>query len=282
MTATALSRTLHAPLLLTSKDRLEQPVKAFITRHRPTTAVIVGGPAAVSAEVEASILAMNEIQSVVRHSGVDRYATAAEVAIAIGDPAQLCGTVMPTVIMTTGRNYPDALVAGPLAYRGPHPILLTEPHKLPDPIRAWLASSATRHVIIIGGESTVSNSVLYELRSLGLTAERLSGADRADTSAAVARRLTSPGSANGCFRNDAVGLATGWAFPDALAAGPLLGRYGAPLLLTGPNGVPQPLVDYFAAGLLIPGSDLPSITVIGGRTVVPAAHYNQLLASLPR
>ena len=44
LTAAALSRVLRAPVLLTSQRRLEQPVRAFIARHRPATAVIVGGP----------------------------------------------------------------------------------------------------------------------------------------------------------------------------------------------------------------------------------------------
>ena len=283
LTAAALSRVLRAPVLLTSKNRLEAPVRAFVARHRPATAVIVGGPAAISEAVESELQAMNEITNpVVRHAGRDRYDTAAKVAQAVGAPQRLCGTAKPTVIVTTGRNYPDALVAGPLAYRGQHPILLTNPDALPGPTRDWLDASGAKHAVVIGGAKAVSPAVLDELESLGLTAERLSGADRADTSAKVARKLTSLVCATDRFRKDAIGLATGWAFPDALAAAPLLGHYGAPLLLTSPHGVPQPLIDYATDGLLEPDFDLPPINTIGGRTAVPTSHYTKLLANLPR
>ena len=269
-------------MLLTSKNRLETPVRSFIARHRPANAVIVGGPAAISEAVEAEISAMNEITDVTRHAGTDRYHTAAKVAQAAGAPRPLCGTTKPTVIVTTGRNYPDALVAGPLAYRGQHPILLTEPDRLPEHTRDWLADSDAKHAVVIGGANAVSSNVLDELRGLGLTTEQISGADRADTSAKVARKLTSLVCATDRFRKDAIGLATGWAFPDALAAAPLLGHYGAPLLLTHPSGVPQALIDYAKQGLLKPDFDLPPITTIGGRTAVPTSHYTKLLANLPR
>ena len=282
LTASALSRVLRAPVLLTDPKRLDSAVTAFITKHRISKVVIVGGRAAVSAEVEAALGALSEVRDVVRHSGPDRYSTAAQVASEVGAPGLLCRSTKRTVILTTGRNYPDALVAGPLAYRGTHPILLTERDRLPGPIAEYLSASTAQHAIVIGGRSAVGDEVVDAVEALGLTTQRISGSDRADTSVQVARFLTGQAGTGTCFRTDSIGLATGYAFPDALAAAPLLGQYGAPLLLTSPRGMPQPLLDYAASGRLQRDFDLPPVVTVGGTSAVPSRHPTQLLAALPR
>ena len=281
LAASALARTLRAPVLLTPKAALDENVEAFISRHRIARVVIVGGPAAVTEDVEAALAALPGIDSVTRHAGADRYATAALVAHAVGTPGALCGTAAPTVIVTTGQNFPDALVAGPLAYRGRHPIVLTAADRLPQAAADYLAASGAKQAVVIGGPAAVSEDVVAAVEALGLEASRVSGSDRSDTSVRFARRF-STFSGPSCFRRSTIGLATGWAFPDALAAAAVLGHSGAPLLLTSPDGVPQTLIDYAASGRLTRDFELPPIVTIGGRTVVPADHPTKLLAALPR
>ena len=280
LAASALARTLRAPVLLTPKKQLDPAVKSFVTRNRITKVVIVGGPAAVSDDVADALRGLPGIDSVTRHAGADRYATAALIAQAAGAPGNLCGSTTPTVIVTTGQNYPDALVAGPLAYRGRHPIVLTAADRLPEATAEYLRTSGAKQAVIVGGPAAVS-AVIDAIKALGLETSRVSGADRADTSVQFARRF-SAFSGPSCYRRDTVGLATGFAFPDALAAASLLGHYGAPLLLTSPKGVPQPLLDYAAAGRLTPDFDQPPIVTIGGRNAVPSNHPTKLLAALPR
>ena len=281
LAASALARTLRAPVVLTPGDRLDASVSSFVTRHRISKAVIVGGPAAVSDDVADALRALSGIDSVGRHSGPDRYVTAARIAEAAGAPGALCGSTTPTVIVTTGQNYPDALVAGPLAYRGRHPVVLTTRDELPAATAEYLRASGAKQALIVGGLAAVSEGVADAVEALGLTTTRVSGADRADTSTQFARRFNARSGAS-CFRRDTIGLATGWAFPDALAAAAVLGHYGAPLLLTSPDGVPQPLIDYAASGRLDPDADQPPIVTVGGRNAVPSNHPTKLLANLPR
>lgn len=59
---------------------------------------------------------------------------------------------------------------------------------------------------------------------------RMAGTDRYSTSQAISKN-------NFSQRGQAVFLATGSTFPDALAAGPAAGLQGAPVLLTAPNGL---------------------------------------------
>ena len=61
---------------------------------------------------------------------------------------------------------------------------------------------------------------------------RVEGADRYATAAAASARFFPPGV-------DTVYVASGAAFPDALAAGPLAAHDGAPLLLTAPDVLPR-------------------------------------------
>ena len=281
LAASALARTLNAPVLLTPKTSLAAEVKAFITRHRIANVVIVGGPAAVSTDVEAAIDALPEVDSVTRHAGPDRYATAALIAQAAGTPGLLCGTSAPTVFVTTGRDYPDALIAGPLAYRGRHPLVLTAADELPRFTAEYLRASGATQAVVVGSPAAVSPAVIDAIEALGLDTVRVTGSDRADASVQFAARYTTF-SGPSCYRRDTVGLATGWAFPDLLSAAALLGHYGAPLLLTHPDGVPQPLIDYAASGKLQPDFDQPPIVTIGGRNAVPADHPTKLLAALPR
>jgi hypothetical protein len=71
----------------------------------------------------------------------------------------------------------------------------------------------------------------------------------------------------------AVGAATGAGFPDALSAGPSLGRAKAPLLLVPPTG---PLPPAVLAYLSLVGGGVTSGTLFGG----PLAVVDQVLAEL--
>ena len=62
--------------------------------------------------------------------------------------------------------------------------------------------------------------------------ERLSGADRFETAAAVSRRFYEPGVSEAF-------VASGANFADALAAVPVAAKAGAPILLTRPDGLPS-------------------------------------------
>ncbi|HET8586679.1 MAG TPA: cell wall-binding repeat-containing protein, partial [Candidatus Limnocylindria bacterium] len=66
--------------------------------------------------------------------------------------------------------------------------------------------------------------------------DRLAGADRYATAAAISAASYEPGV-------PVAYLATGLDFPDALVAGPAAAKLGGPILLTRPDAVPQAIVD---------------------------------------
>lgn len=89
--------------------------------------------------------------------------------------------------------------------------------------------------------------------------ERVSGPDRYKTAKALAQWGVDHG-----MSAEGVVLASGWAWPDGLSAGPLAYQLGGPLLLTSPT-VLSPEVSAF---LDANGSRAKVSYVIGGPTVV--------------
>ena len=86
----ALARTVNAAILLTPAASLSASASNFlgscVTSHGAQLVHIVGGEAAVSADVATSVVALPNV-SVNRISGLDRYETAAAIANTVTGPA---------------------------------------------------------------------------------------------------------------------------------------------------------------------------------------------------
>lgn len=164
-----------------------------------------------------------------RIAGSDRYATSAAVS------RSHFGPDVPVAYVATGRNFPDALAAGPAAGRQGGPILLTEPDSLPKATRDELTRLRPTRIVVLGGTGVVSSTVEAELRAYTSgSVTRIAGLDRYGTAAAVSRSVFAPGVT-------AAFVATGESFPDALAAGPAAVKLAGPVLLTGQSSVPDAL-----------------------------------------
>lgn len=150
-------------------------------------------------------------------AGANRYETAALASVAYFSSAD-------NVVLCNGRNFPDALSAAPLAKALNAPLLLTEADVLPPTAATEIARLAPSKIWVIGGTSVVSTAVYNQLDAT-YAMERISGANRYETAAAVAQK----GLDNRWIDLDSVGFATGENFPDALGAGAALGYYGSPL-----------------------------------------------------
>lgn len=103
-------------------------------------------------------------------------------------------------------------------------MLFTRRDSLPGATRAELIRLDPARIVVVGGTSVVSTAVVDQLATLAPT-ERVSGTDRYMTSARVARRAF-PSGASIAY------VASGDAFPDALAGGAAAGTQNAPMLLT--------------------------------------------------
>lgn len=169
--------------------------------------------------------------SVTRIYGADRYATAIAQSVAGFES----GTVTTTVV-ACGEDFPDALTGGSLAGAYGSPLLLTRRTSLPTGLLAEIGRLGATKVVLIGGTAAVDQSVAQALTTAGLDVQRIAGADRYATAAAVASALTT---VTGQASIPQAFLTRGDVYADALAVSPLAAENGIPVLLTKPTMLPS-------------------------------------------
>jgi putative cell wall-binding protein len=163
-----------------------------------------------------------------RVAGDDRFGTGAAVLSSPwGFPATNGSTPrVPVLYVANGLNFPDALSAGPAAAHEGGALAMTDRDALPAATVAVIERLAPERIVVVGGPAAVSDEVYDQLASRQPAITRLGGADRYETSRLVARH-----SFLGSSTGENIYLATGEAFPDALAAGPAAHRDDAPVVL---------------------------------------------------
>jgi putative cell wall-binding protein len=253
----------QGPLLLTDPNAgLYGPVNDEINRIVPKghTVYILGGFAAVPASVDTQLA--KEGYKVQLFAGKDRFDTALQIAKAGMDNPK-------TVVVATGRLFPDALSAGPLAAgprateeagKEPHPaaIVLTDGAGFYDAgtaayVKGKLGTADCQAVTAVGGAAAKALDSLAG----GLCHNDLSGADRWATSSKVMEQ----------FRNSyLIGVASGTNFADALAGGAYVANVQQPLLLTDPNSLPEDIGKWFNGTFSQDG--IATIAVFGGPKAV--------------
>jgi putative cell wall-binding protein/exopolysaccharide biosynthesis protein len=231
-----------APVLLTARDALPDITGAELERLAPTQVFVVGGTAAIDDAVLDEVTALLEVAPA-RIAGETRYATATAVA-SLFDAA-------PVAFVASGVDFPDALAGGAAGALAGAPLLLTPPDALPEPVRAELARLAPSETLVLGGTAAVSDAAAAQIPG---ASRRLAGTDRYGTAAAIADDRAPTATT--------VVVATGDAFPDALAAAPLARAGGAPVLLTA-GCLPPRTLD------VIRGHGWADVTVVGGTGAVP-------------
>jgi len=137
-----------APVLLTRPVSLPDSTARRLVTLDPAEIVVLGGPSAVSPTVEAAVAS---IASVTRVAGGDRYATSAAVSADTFASAA-------TVYIATGKQFADALAAGPLAAGTTSPVLLVS-----DSVSRVVCDEIGRldplQVVALGSTSAVSDGV---------------------------------------------------------------------------------------------------------------------------
>ena len=234
--AATLAAHRRAPILLTSPGVLPLAAERFLDDHGIRRVLIVGGSAQVSPVVADRLAQLTEAAPR-RFGGVSCSEVALSVAANLHQPDLIPG-LRRTAILATSESPADGLAAGPLAYQGRFPLLLTDGGELDAGVQKLLDERAD-HVIILGGPAAVTEYVELQLHTLGITTERWYGPDRYATAARIAAELLNDAPPVRCFNGDSVGLATGFAPADAIASAPLLGERCAPLLLTGRDSLPR-------------------------------------------
>ncbi|WP_339110700.1 S-layer protein SlpA [Clostridioides difficile] len=230
LVASPLASEKKAPLLLTSKDKLDSNVKSEIKRVmdlNSSTGIknnkevfIAGGVNSISKDVENELKDMG--LKVTRLSGDDRYETSLAIAdeIDINDKAYVVG----------GTGLADAMSIAPVASQikdgEATPIVVVDgkAKELSSEAEDFLDDA---QVDIIGGENSVSAKMEdYIDDATGKSPERISGADRQATNAEVLKESDyfPDGAVNYFVAKD--GSTKEDQLVDALAAAPVAANFG--------------------------------------------------------
>lgn len=183
-----------------------------------------------------------------RIGGMDRYQT----SVLISEDRFAPGVSV--VYLANGSGFADALSGGP-ATGGAGPVLLVTSESIPASTKTELRRLEPGRVVVLGGESAISASVMEAARSYTTgSVTRIGGSDRFETAAQISQD-SFPSGASVVF------VATGSGFADALAAGPAALGQG-PVLLVRKDSIPSSTTTELSR--LNPGR----IVVLGGESVV--------------
>ncbi|WP_420437262.1 cell wall-binding repeat-containing protein [Candidatus Poriferisodalis sp.] len=280
--AAPVAGALEAPVLMTPPGELRDDAAAFLQRTGVTDVTVVGSTSGANAVGDAVVDALEGLGIAVERVGrASRYATGVVAARRVTQVGDMPGFGS-TAIIANGDVFADALVAGPFAARGPHPVLLTPRDRLHPGVADYLSEAGISHVVLMGGTAALSEAVDWAVSSAGIAVTRLAGATRFDT-AAKAAQLVDGRYAQGsqeCFTSERIGLAQARVPFDSFSAGPLLGRLCAPLLLASPDAIPTETGDYLDAArtaTAAAGVATTDLRVFGGDAAVSGAAIDAYL-----
>ncbi|HUR48601.1 MAG TPA: cell wall-binding repeat-containing protein [Acidimicrobiales bacterium] len=206
-----------APILLSEVNRIPQATNEALATLGTERVILLGGPNAISSNVEQEL--RNRNFDVERIGGRDRFETSQQIAERLGSSNVGQVDNNRTAIVGSGRNFPDVLAGGPLSFANRLPAILTDTNSLPQPARNALTNLGIERVFLLGGPAAVSANVENQLRDMGITVERLGGANRQDTAVIIAETAFNRLG----FDETHVNLARGDHFADALSGGPHAG-----------------------------------------------------------
>lgn len=220
-------------LLLVKPDSIPALVMQELSRLSPERIVIVGSDVSISDEVVEKLRAQFPATEIDRLGGSDRYETA---ALVVGDafPGAF------DFYLATGRDFPDALAAGPAAAANGNAVVIVDgkSDSVP-PSLAPLLSRAGGQFQALGTEASLGSEIRWAAASLvnpeypfGVQGNAIAGANRYETAYILNRDLSPEDTQSTIY------LASGTGFADALAAGPLVASTGDPIYLVKQDCIP--------------------------------------------
>jgi putative cell wall-binding protein len=193
-----------------------------------------------------------------RIAGPDRFVTAANLAVDRFPSAS-------DAVLARADDPADALAGSYVAGSHIGPVLLAEQRSVPQATLDAFRSLGVRKVRILGGTGALGPEVVAQLQAAGFTVERVAGADRYATAAAVARNSGAANVGVRSSRGATVLLANGLRPADAFSAGPLAFGQQWPVLLTTTGSLPT------STRQALDDLGIRHVVVVGGTTAVSEA-----------
>lgn len=221
LTATPYAVLKDAPILLTSKEKLNADTAAELARLGVKHVDIIGGTSAVSdsvkKEIEAKGITVNRI------SGKDRYGT----SLAVAEAMDKIKDVSKIAVVNGLTGLPDAVSVAAPAGDENMPIILSHPSRGIADSKAFLDKEGITKSYVIGATSAVSDAVKNSLYG---TKVRLGGKTRHETNALVIDEFYSNSTMDNIYVAKS-GMAKSHELVDALAVGALASKNNDPVII---------------------------------------------------
>ncbi len=188
-------------------------------------------------------------ENVKRISGVDREQTAIEVS------KKMFKDGTNKVVLANKNNYSDVLTAAPYAKANNASLLYISSNSISKEVMSEIARLKAKEITIIGGEKSVNEGLKKELEKRNFKVERLSGADRYQTSAKIAAKLIDN-------KTTTLEIASGENYADALSLNNAVEKDKAPILLVRVKAIDKSVED------VIKSSKASLINIAGGEKSV--------------
>jgi putative cell wall-binding protein len=169
------------------------------------------------------------------------------------------------VILAREDNFPDALAGAVLAAAYDAPILLTSSKTLTPATASEIERLQAQTVYILGGTNAISADIETALAAK-YTVQRITGGDRYETSANIAKYLQQ----NDKLQTQKAVVAYAQNFPDALAVSSWAAQNGVPILLAETNTLPAATREALTA------LQVTDTVITGGTGVISAQVASQL------
>lgn len=271
------------PVLLTAKDKLPAATAELIKSWEPTidTIYIVGGPNSVSNDIIMDLKDNYQVRKVTRLAGADRTETANTVYTAAKDEANYGDTA----IVATGSSAADAISVSSASYAYGYPLFLTVNGELSEKSLGIIEASGFSRVLILGGKNSVSAATEDALGNSVADVERLSGANRYETSLAIAdyfTQISQEGLAKAYnshlyLNKTAFTSGNDKAYTDALSAGLLAGIHTAPVILVDDKATDASIfVGLYYPTQRVDDNNVTGIYFIGGENSIAPATVNAI------
>ena len=145
------------PILLVGKT-ISDDQKQYLTDEGPTTAWIIGGEGAVSADIANDLKEFVPESSTTRLAGMNRYETSFKVADEFYKGSH------ETAVIVYGQNFPDGLSGGAVAWVISAPVLLAMNNEAMNAyVAPWAAGSGAYNSITFGGAGLISDESILSV-----------------------------------------------------------------------------------------------------------------------
>ena len=157
------------PIFLTKSNELSAETAAAMKAAGVQQVIILGGAAAVSDDVKASVDAITGVITTTRIGGVGRFETATKFATYMGN---ITAAYKNSVLLVTGQDFPDALAASQLASDDTATVLPVQ-DPLPTVVCDWLSANQATVATIetVGGIQAIPASVVTAAKACATIAK---------------------------------------------------------------------------------------------------------------